>query len=413
LASLAAMLALALVGVLILLPSRDDTVSASEVVRRAWSTAERYQGLHGVLHWEAEWSERFPSGDQITRTFEVWFDLDNPGLYRLTDRDPEGQVVREMVRNGQDRMWQVWHADAGPGQEQIVVDEIKLSPREMEELGTWLVPSPFLDDLERLTGVLEHVEKDGVTTAAGRPAYIIQGELFGFGRPAPDGHIDPVTSTIQLLVDQESYWILDRVEHISVGEGDEKRLAGVVQRTRHFELVPSDAVPHNLFEFKPPTGAQVHVAEGLADYYAPAADAISLEQAAKLTSFVPVLPADLPSDLQPRPFFRYQGPGPAATFGIVYLGRPGRQAFLLELEAARPLPGATRLVNIGEQQGWMMPDRIDGRKFSLFLFEPEPEVGPDGRKRPGGVELQAWGLSMDEAKRMLSSLQPYQANQKP
>ena len=166
-------------------------------------------------------------------------------------------------------------------------------------------------------------------------------------------------------------------------------------------------MPSHVFAFTPPVGAEVRTSQGIADYYAPSADAIGLEEAATLTSFTLVLPSELPDDLKPRPNFRYTGPGRAGTFGIVYLGHAGRQAFLLEFERARALGRAARMVAVGQKQGWLVPDPIDGHKFSLYLMEPEPDPGPDGRPWPGGVELQAWGLSLDEAVAMLVSLEPY------
>ena len=115
----------------------------------------------------------------------------------------------------------------------------------------------------------------------------------------------------------------------------------------------------------------------------------------------------LPEDLHPRPFFRFEGAGRADTFGIVYLGEAGRQAFLLEYAQTRLLGRAARAVAVGEKQGWLVTDPIDGHKFSLHLINPKPALGPDGRPWPRGVELQAWGLSLQEAVAMLASLEPY------
>jgi hypothetical protein len=300
----------------------------------------------------------------------------------------------------------------------VQVDEIILSSDEMRELASWYVPSsPLTDDLERFAEVLGSVEKVAEIEVAGRPAYVLRGQLFGFGWPGQGSRIDPVTSTVQLVVDAETYWLLDRAERVPAVGGGGDVAAGFTQRTRRFEILAPEQVPSDAFDFVPPPDAQVRTVEGIADYYAPSPDAIGLEEAAAVTSFTVVLPSDLPDDLKPRPYFRYtcpsgqcqaQGPGRAGTFGIVYLGRPGRQAFLLEYEGLQ-LPGrAARLVAVGQKQGWLVRDSVDGRKFSLYLFEPQPSVGPDGRPWPRSVELQVWGLSLDEAVAMLASLEPYQ-----
>jgi hypothetical protein len=245
----------------------------------------------------------------------------------------------------------------------------------------------------------------------------LRGQLFGLGWPGQGARIDPVTSTVRLVVDAQTYWLLDRVEKAPplAGEGNVlgggNVTVGYVQRTLRFEILAPDQVPPDAFDFAPPPGAEVRTVQGIAGYYAPSDDAIGLDEAASLTSFSLVLPSDLPDDLQPRPSFRHTGDGQgrelAGVFGIVYLGRPGRQAFLLEYEQALPLGRAARMVMVGEKQGWLVPDPIDGHKFSLHLIEPQPETAPDGRPWPRSIELQVWGLSLDEAVAMLASLEPY------
>ena len=400
-------LALALLAALTSLTGNKQPVSAADIVERAWSAVEHHQGMSDVLYWEGEWSQRFPSGDQITRTFEIWFNFDNPGRYRLTARDPDGRVFSEMVRDGVDHMWVLSRAVSDDGSERIQVDEIILSPEEMQGLGSWYVPSPFLDDLERLAEVLGTVEKVAEIEIAGRPAHVLRGQLFGFGQPGEGNRIEPVTSTVQIVVDTETYWVLGRVEWLPGGEPEEEIVAGVVQRTRHFRILPAAQVPPGTFDFHPPRGAEVHSVAGVADYYAPSSDAIGLADAATLAGFTMLLPAQIPKDLQPRPFSRYQGTGRVGTFGIVYLGLPGRQAFLLEHEQAWPLGRAARAVAVGKKPGWLVPDPIDGHRFSLYMVEPEPRFGSDGRPWPGMVELQVWGLSVEEAVAMLASLEPY------
>ncbi len=411
LAGTGAVLALALLLALTFLPGDEQTVSAAEIVDRAWAAVEGRQSMSGVLYWEAEWSQRLPRGEQITRTFEIVFDLNQSSRYRITYRDPAGRVYQEMVRDGANRMWQLSRTMLSDGSERVQVDEIILSPQEMQELASWYVPSPFLDDLNRFTEILDSVELLGQVDVAGRPAYVLRGRLFGLGWPGPGARIDPVTSTLRLVVDAETYWLLDRVEKAPSLEGEGNVAVGFVQRTLRFEILSPSQAPPDAFDFAPPPGAEVRTVQGIPGYYAPSDDAIGLDEAAALTSFSLVLPTNPPDDLKPRPSFHYTGTGQAGelagVFSIVYLGQPGRQAFLIEHEHALPLGRAARLVMVGEKQGWLVPDPIDGHKFSLHLIEPQPEIGPDGRPWPRSIELQVWGLSLDEAVAMLASLEPY------
>lgn len=426
-------LLLALAATLILLPGQRQSASAAEIVDRARSAVEEHRGMDGVLHWEADWSQRFPTGDQFTRTFEIWFSFDDPGRYRLTQRDSDGRVVSEMVRDGVNHMWQVSRSVADDGREHIMVDEIVLSPKEMEELGSWYVPSPFLDDLDRFTEVLSTVQKVAETNVAGRSTFILRSQLYGFGQPGEGNRIDPITSTVQLVVDAETYWVLDRTEWVSVAGRENEVIAGVVQRTRRFEVLPLEQIPPRVFTFTPPPQAEVRTVDGIAGYYAPSPDAAGLEDAAGLTSFTVVMPSILPDDLETRSFFRYTCPpwqttartlgrhtDPAAnalcqgqstgrvdSLGIVFVGDTGLQAFLLEYQQTLQMGQAARVVNVGLKQGWLVPDPVDGHRFSLYLVEPRPDPGPDGRPWPGSVELQAWGLSLDAAVAMLASLEPY------
>ena len=90
-------------------------------------------------------------------------------------------------------------------------------------------------------------------------------------------------------------------------------------------------------------------------------------------------------------------------------------------ESAMPNgPGlAVRPIDVGARQGWLWSDLIDSRQFIIFL--PDWEIArryntlekwqaalESGVKlQPGGVSLRAWGLSVDEAKAVLESLEPY------
>jgi hypothetical protein len=432
-----------LAATLILLPSDKQSVSAAEILDRAQAAAEEHRGMGGVLHWEAEWSQGFPSADQVTRTFEIWFSFEEPGHYRLTQRDAEGRVLSDMVRNGEDRLWRFSRSSLQDGTEKVWVDEIVLSEEEMQELGSWYVPSPFLDDLERFSEVLSNVEKVADIQVAGRPAYVLRSQLFGFGEPTDGNRIDPVTSTVHLVVDAETYWVLERTERVLEPRQHEEVIAGVVQRTRRFELFSAEQVSPQVFNFMPPSGVEIHTVKGIVDYYASPAGTIGLEEASRMASFTLLMPTQLPGDLELRPYFQYacgdnpsqamsvttvgaqpdpvsqnpggvvpgsngcddQDSGEADSFGVVFLGDAGRQVVLLEYKRAQPLEQAARAVSIGQGQGWLVSDPIDAHQFSLHLVEPRSGQTGDGRSWPGSVELHVWGLGLDEAVAMLASLQ--------
>jgi hypothetical protein len=304
-------------------------------------------------------------------------------------------------------MWQLSRSTSSDGQEQVHVDEVILSPEEMQRLGAWYVPSPFLDDLNRFAEALSSIERVAMTEVAGRPAYVLRGQLFGFGQPGAGNHIEPVTSTVQLVVDAETFWVLGRTERVPGTGQQEAMVAGLVQRTRRFAILSPERVPVNTFDFTPPPEAEVRTVEGFSDYYAPTSGIVDLEDVFKLTRFAPVLPSNVPPDLKQRSVFHYQGPGRASALSIVYSGRPGRQAHLRQYEHAGILEQAARAVTVGEGKGWLMPDPMYGHKFSLHLVEPGLDTVPRGRRWPGGVELDAWGLSLEEAVMMLASLEPY------
>jgi hypothetical protein len=246
-----------------------------------------------------------------------------------------------------------------------------------------------------------------MTEVAGRPAYVLRGQLFGLGRPGEGNHIEPVTSTVQLVVDAKTFWVLGRTERVPRAGQQNEVVAGLVQHTRRFAILSPERVPANTFDFTPPPEAEVRTVQGIGEYFAPTIGIVDLEDIVRLTRFVPVLPSNVPPDLEQRSVFHYQGPNQASAFGIVYWGRPGRQALLRQYENAEILEQAARAVAVGEKQGWLMPDPIYGHKFSLHLVEPGPDTGPRDQRWPGGVELDAWGLSLDEAVMMLASLEPY------
>lgn len=110
------------------------------------------------------------------------------------------------------------------------VDEIILTPEEMAELASWHVPSPFCDDLTPFADILPDVELVGETIVAGRRAYSLRGQLFGLGATRPDEIPHPVTSTVTLTVDAETYWLLGR----------EEMMEGKVQVDLPWEAWPAD-----------------------------------------------------------------------------------------------------------------------------------------------------------------------------
>jgi hypothetical protein len=288
----------------------------------------------------------------------------------------------------------------------------------MQELASWHIPSPFRDDLTRFADILPDVEVVGDTTVVGRRAYLLQGQLFGLGVSGPDGIPHPVTSTVTLTIDAETYWLLGREE---VVEGESR--PRITYHTRRFELLPQDQVPGEAFTFTAPEGVEVRRLEGIDSVYRePHQPAMTLEETADFAPFVFLVPTALPDDLKPLSHVllqeERQGERWDDTFMLIYQGRPGRQIVLSESVLPRGPAWAARLVGIGGRQGWLESDLIDSHLFSLYLPNWDvlehytktrsgiPEE-PDERLPPGSVVLRVRGLSVDEAIAILESLEPY------
>jgi hypothetical protein len=208
-------------------------------------------------------------------------------------------------------------------------------------------------------------------------------------------------------VDAETYWVLGRTERVpSVSLGGEV-ITGIAQRTTRFAILSPERVPANTFDFTPPADAEVRTIKGINDFFVSSASSVELAVLSELTHFAPALPSDMPLDLKQGAAVHYQQPGQGGAFGIFYWGAPGRRAQLREYEQAEILDEAARAVAVGEKQGWLVADPIYGRKFSLHLADPGPGTASPGQSWPGAVELDAWGLSLDEAVTMLTSLEPY------
>jgi len=423
LAGLAAVLAVVIVASLTLLGRESvPTVSAAEIIARAQAAIDKRVGLSGVLHWETSIEQWGPRSGQINYVeTEVWFDFDDPRRYHLhVERWTDSTVSLAssgMVRDGVDRLWKYLYYSDREDEDASFVDEIILSPEEMQEVASWHVPSPFRDDLTRFADILPDVELVGETNVAGRRAYLLRGQLFNLGMVSPDGIPRPTASTVTLTVDAETYWLLGR-EEVVVGEARPR----TAYRTHRFELLPQDQVPDDVFTFTPPEGIQVRRLEGIDSfYYEPRLPSMTLEEAADAAPFTFLVPTALPGELEPLPHvLRHQVRQDEEFLDEVFLficrGRPGQQMVLSESMLPTVSWGATRLVDVGGRQGWLESDLIDSRKFVLYLPDwdvAEHYVGkgipeePGDRLPPGGVVLQAWGLSVDEAIAVLESLEPY------
>ncbi len=416
LAGLAAVLAVVIVASLTLLGRESvPTVSAAEIIARAQAAMDEHVGLSDVLHWKSSLEQWRSGADEMFYEMEIWFDFDDPGRYRLRF-ECVGEFLIEEVRDGVDHSWKYLHNP--PGQKGTsYVDEIILSPEEMRQQASWYVPSPFRGDLTHFADILPDVEMIGETTMAGRQVYLLRGPLSVLGGIDRDGIARSIVSTVTLFVDAETYWLLGREE---VVEGEDR--PRFIYRTERFELLPQDRVPDDTFTFTPPEGVKVRRLEGIDDFYRePRLPSLTLEEAADATPFTLLVPAALPDDLEPLPYVLLQEGPPDERFSydefiLIYRGRPGRLMTLSEYMLPREPELAARLVEVGGRQGWLESNLIDSRRFVLYLpdwdvAEHYTEQGipeePGDRLPPGGVVLQAWGLSVDEAIAVLESLEPY------
>jgi len=399
-------------------------VSAAEIITRAQAAMDERAGLSGVLHWETH-LEQWAPWAQISYETEIWFDCDDPGRYSLSS-ERQGNVVgaqmsSQMVRDGIDHLWvyrgQDYWTDAP------YVDEIILSPDEMQELASWHVPSPFRNDLTLFADMLPDVELVGETTVAGRPAHLLRGQLMAF-----ETHSDQIpprlaTSTVTLTVDAETFWLLGLEEMV---EGEVR--PRIVYRTQQFEVLSPEQTPGSAFAFTPPESVSVRRLTGMDSVYEePRLPTMTLPEAAEAAPFILTIPTFWPQDLEPLPHLLVEEiptETPAMKkyqkYQLIYRGRPGRQMLLTE--AAMPGgPGLTaRPVDVGGRQGWIESDLIDSRKFTVYLPDWEIAEQYDTLEKwqaaldagvkltPGSVSVVAWGISVEEAVTVLESLEPYE-----
>lgn len=416
-ARVAAVLALSIaivVGLALLGRSRMPTVSAEEIVARAQAAMDEHAGLSGVLHWQTTLEQWGPWSDEVLDYgFEIWFDFGDPRRYRLR-HEFEGVLVGDMVRDGIDHLWA--YEDRSPfseGESSPYVEEIVLSPDEMQELATWHVPASARAELARFADMLPDVRVVGESEMAGRTVYLLQGKLLTPGtRFNHDGSPRPTEVMVTLAVDAETYWLLGREEQV---QGEDR--PRIVYRTQHFELLTPGQVPEDAFVFSSPAGVPVRHLTGIDSIYrAPSLPSMSLEEAVAAAPFVLLLPSELPDDLEALPHVLVEGlhsgkPVDEQDFFVIYKGKPGRQMLLAQSLLPKGPGLSARLVEIGDRQGWLQSDLIDARQFTICLPNwemPEQGSAPDAKLPPRHVMLHAWGLSVDEAIAVLESLVPYE-----
>lgn len=408
-------LALALIlGVSLLSRNGAPPIPAAELIARAQAAMDEHAGLSGVLHWQTSLEQWGPWSDEVLGYgFEIWFDFDDPRRYRLR-HEFEGVLVGDMVRDGIDHLWT--YSDRAPfyeGESGPYVEEIVLSPDEMQELAAWHVPAAARDDLARFADMLPDVQVVGESEMAGRTVYLLQGKLLTLGtRFNRDGSPRPTETTVTLVVDAETYWLLGREERV---EGEDQ--PRIVYRTQRFELLSPNQVPKDAFSFSPPADVPVRHLEGIDSIYrAPSLPSMPLEEAVAAAPFVLLLPGEFPDDLEALPYVlveegRPDGPVAEQDFFIIYQGEPGRQMLLAESLLPKGSGLSARLVEIGDRQGWLQSDLIDARQFTIHLPNwemTEQGIAPSDKPPPGYIMLHAWGLSVDEAVAVLESLVPYE-----
>lgn len=398
-----------------------STVSAAEIIAHAQIAMDEHT-MSGVLHWETIVEQWTPGSDEaFYHEREIWLDFDDPGRHRLRTAarsQSDGNVSSSlMVCDG---VAHVWTYSNYRGEESV--DDVTLSPEEMRERAlAYEVPFSFHDTLASFADILPDVELAGETTVAGRRAYLLKGQLFTYEQNSQLFTYEqnsmretprPVTSTVTLIVDAKTYWLLGQEE---VVEGEEH--ARTIYRTLRFELLPQDQVPQDTFTFTPPEGVKVRRLEGADAFYEPRAPSLTLEEAAAAAPFVFLIPTTVPDDLElwPRVLTYQMNPDRESSdiqYDLRYRGNGTRWMTISEF--ARPLPPvrAARLVDVGGRQGWLERDLLLDSRFVIYLPDWDVSVqetppDPDDKRPPGLVILWAHGLTVEEAIAVLESLELY------
>ncbi len=412
LAGLAAALAIVIAASSILWGRESvSPASAAEIIAHAQAAMDAH-GMDGVLHWETLVEQWSPWSEIFYYEREIWFDFDDPGRYHSRSA-VRGQSHGHMasfltVCDGVARMW-IYGDYVG----EESVDEVIFSSDEMRERAlVYKVPFPFRNDLASFADILPDVELAGETTVAGRRAYLLKGQLFTYEQNSMRETPRPITSTVTLIVDAETYWVLGQEEMV---EGEER--ARTIYRTLRFELLPQGQVSQDTFTFTPPEGVQIRRLEGMDAFYdQPRVPSLTLEEAAAATPFVFLIPTTVPDDLEllPRVLMHQTDPDrerPEIQYQLTYRGKGTWGMTISEFTWPRAPAGAARLVDVGGRQGWLEWDLFDS-SFAIYLPDWDMTVlripqDPDDRRPPGLVVLRAEGLTVEEAIAVLESLEPY------
>ena len=193
-----------------------STVSAAEIVAHAQAAMEERTGLSGVLHWETIVEQWTPwSAGIFYQEREMWIDFDNPArYYQYTTARLQSSGDRASSLTVCDGVAHAWSYENYEGEE--FVNDVVLSPEDLRELELASeTPVPFRDDLASFADILPDVELAGETTVAGRRAYLLKGQLFTYGQNPTRETPRPITSTVTLIVDAETYWVLGQEEMVA------------------------------------------------------------------------------------------------------------------------------------------------------------------------------------------------------
>lgn len=388
-------------------------VSAESIISEAQLAMNVRSEFDGVLHWVMSIEQRSPYKEVWGKTqLEVWFDFSNPARHRIVQRrSPDDrrnrEFVYETVENGVDRMWRYTY-------DEDLYDpkttEISLSPNEVDKRAeTRVLQAPFMDDLARFAEVLPEIKVVGIERIARRKAFVLQADLFGAGVPNAQGLLTPVTSTVKLWIDTETYWLLGREE--TVGHESTPRVQYI---TKVFEMLPRHSVSPDTFVFTPPDGSTVIYHEGLRSVHEvnqPPSLAWSEVDQLPFTLYVPQhLPSGmaLPSALM-YDDNRYFGNQSDTCVWMALHDTNNRKMILTQMQQLHLPMLSARLVQIGEQQGWVTTELLTPHILTIWLlnWRYEGKAQPNALPEPGTIHLQTADYTLDEAIAILESLIPY------
>jgi hypothetical protein len=334
----------------------------------------------------------------------LWFDFDNPVRYRIqyTFND---EVLWAESRTIQDDTGYFWKYSVYPESSAV---RTTLSIKEIQQLASWYNPALFRDELPQLAQTVSDIELVEETTVAGRQAHVLRGKILSLGTLGYEDTLELAPSVVTVTVDAETYWLLGWEETVA-GESRPR----IIYRVDQFELLSQSEVPESTFALPPPEGAVFQEADGLEGLhgtlpYSP----MSLEEVSEGARFTLLIPANPPEGIAVPHYVSLRSLPHllgSQEFACIYRGSDGRWMALHEHTESFG-PGFTaRHLELDGREGWIRHDPIYADAFTIYLLHWDTTPGAAGSKpMPGTIILEVKGYSVNEAKDVLDSLEPYQ-----